>query len=135
MQDNSLAVISCQETVFFRHVAEPDVADAEPRLCQLVLITIANRGPVPIAGRVTIAAGGHEAVTRLEIASGVGEYACFGPTLWPHQSPESAAPVRLDAEGTVIEAATPLGYHRPWTVFLLSDTCTDCTWVYDSWKR
>jgi hypothetical protein len=132
MQDSSLAVVSCQETVFFKRVAEPDVAAAEPVLCQQVLVTIANRGPVPLAGRVTIAAGGHGVETRLEIAPGVAEYACFGPTLWPHRPPEPAALLRLDTEEAVLEAVTPLGHHRPWTVFLLSDTCTDCTWVYDS---
>lgn len=130
MQHSSLTVVSCAETIFFKHIAQP--AGAKPILCQQVLVTIANRGPGPVDGRLAIAAGGDEVVTRLEIAPGVAEYACFGPALWPHRAPEAAAPVRLEAAGAAIEAATPLGHHRPWTVFLLSDTCTDSTWVYDS---
>ncbi|MDQ3413154.1 MAG: hypothetical protein M3509_13665, partial [Chloroflexota bacterium] len=132
MQNTALAVVSSAETVFFKRVAEPLVAAAGPVLCQQVLVTIANHGPAPVAGRVAIAAAGDTVVTRLEIAPGVAEYACFGPTLWPHKAPEAAALVSLYAEGVVHEATTPLGHHRPWTYFLLSDTCTDCTWVYDS---
>jgi hypothetical protein len=131
MRDSSFDVVSCQETIFFKHVAEPDIVAAEPVLCQQVLVTIANDGSEPVAGRVTITADEQPVTTRLAIAPGVAEYACFGSVLWPDRAPDPAASVRLEAAGAVVEATTPLGHHRPWTVYLLSDLCTDHTWVYD----
>jgi hypothetical protein len=132
MAESSVDIVSCQETIFFTRVDEPRIVTDEPVLCQHVLVTIANRDTVPVAANVSVTEGGREVVTPLMVAPGIAEYTCFGPTLWPDRPPDPAAVVRLETENAVVETVTPLGHHRPWTVFLLSDLCTDHTWVYDN---
>ncbi len=122
MPEPRLAIVKAQETLFFSHW--------EGKLCQWVLATIENRLGQPVPGTVTIAAAGEEVATPLEVAPGVREYRCYAPTLWPHHPPVAEAPVRLTTPEGVATAVTSVGHHRPWTVYLLSDVCTDYTWVY-----
>src|SRR5439155_14305025 len=51
--------------------------------------------------------------------------------LWPHHPPVAHAPMRLRIGDTAWTATVSVGSHRPWTMYLLSDVCTDCTFVYD----
>ena len=122
MPEPRLAIVKAQETLFFSHW--------EGKLCQWVLATIENRWGRPMPGTGTIAAAGEEVATPLEVAPGVREYRCYAPTLWPHHPPVAEAPVRLTTPEGVATAVTSVGHHRPWTVYLLSDVCTDYTWVY-----
>jgi hypothetical protein len=117
-----VAVVKAKETIYFSHW--------EGKLCQWVLVTIENRLARPVQGTVSIVAGGEEATTPLTVAPGVWEYRCYAPTLWPHHPPVSDAPVRLVTAEGAVTATTSVGHHRPWTIYLLSDVCTDYTWVY-----
>ncbi len=119
-----IAIVETRETLFFSHEAG--------RLCQWIMVTIESRLEQSTPGSVTITAGGEEVTTALEVMPGVSEYRCYAPALWPERAPASQAPVRLVAAGHTVTATTSVGHHRPWTVYVLSDDCTDYTWVYGS---
>lgn len=122
MPKHRVTVVKTKETIYFSHWAG--------KLCQWIGVTIENRLERPEQGTVSIVAGGEEAITPLEIAPGVREYRCYAPTLWPHHPPVPDAPLRLVTAEGAVTATTSVGHHRPWTVYLLSDVCTDYTWVY-----
>ncbi len=122
MREQSIAIVETRETIFFSHVGG--------RLRQWIMVTVESRLALPAQGTVTIAAGGEEADTCLEIVPGAREYRCYAPTLWPAQPPEPQAPVRLLVAGEIAAATAGVGSHRPWTVYVLADDCTDYTWVY-----
>jgi len=119
-----ISIVEARETIFFSYV--------EGRLRQWVRLTIQNRSGQVVSGTATVAAGGEEAVTVLEIRPGVRDYTVYAPTLWPLHPPEPAAPLCLTAGGETATATVPVGAHRPWTIYLLSDVCTDYTWAYAS---
>ena len=121
MSENYLTIVQTEETIFFSYEGE--------RLCQWVTITVASRADQTVKAGASIEAGGEEVVTLLEIVPGVREYRCYAPTLWPAGSPVDAAPVRLTAGEDVVTSTVSVGHHRPWTIYLLSDVCTDYTWV------
>ncbi len=122
MPENDIAIVAATETIFFgRH---------EDRLCQWVQVTIDNASDRSVHGEVTIDAGGDSVITPLEIVHGVRDYRCYAPTLWPDRPPVLEAPVRLVAVGPHATSTVSVGTHRPWTVYLLSDACTDYTWAY-----
>lgn len=115
-------IINTQETIFFSYV--------EGRLRQWVTATIWNSRPEAVQAVVTIEAGGERVATPLELLPGVREYTCYAPVLWPLHPPETAAPLRLTVGDEIATAAVSIGTHRPWTIYLLSDVCTDYTWAY-----
>gem|GEM_PF-647019 len=123
MPESKITVFEAQETIFFGR--------EQGRLRQWIMVTIGYRSERPVQGQVEIEAGGEKVITRLEIAPGVRQYRCDAPTLWPHHPPLARAPLRLAAGGDMVTSTAPVGAHRPWTVYLLSDVCTDYTWVYD----
>jgi hypothetical protein len=44
------------------------------------------------------------------------------------------AAVTLTAGSLQAHATVSVGVHRPWVVYLLTDVCTDATWVYSNYK-
>jgi alpha-mannosidase len=122
VSDSKIIIVETKETIFFSRQQE--------WLRQWIMVTVENRGDRPLAGTATIAAGGEEATTALEIAPGVREYRCYAPALWPHHPPVADAVLCLAVGKSVVTATTSVGNHRPWTVYLLSDVCTDYSWVY-----
>jgi len=119
-----LTIVGVAETAFFSRV--------HGELCQWVMATVESRAPAPVRAVARIQAQGHEAVTHLDIAPGTAEYRCHAPTLWPDGAATDAAQLTLTAGGSTLTAACSVGYHRPWTVYLLSDVCTDYTWNYET---
>lgn len=122
MRQGPFAIVGVTETVFF---SRPD-----GQLSQWIMATVESRSPAPVRATVRIRAGGREAVTRLDIAPGTREYRCYAPALWPDRPPDDAATLTLTAGRSTLTAACSVGRHRPWTVYLLSDVCTDYTWNY-----
>jgi len=122
MPGKPLAVLGSTETIFF------STHDGE--LCQWITVTVANQADEVRAGTVRITAGGGTVETRLQVEAGVRDYRCYAPVLWPSCPPEAGASLRLEAGGDVCEATVSVGHHRPWTVYLLSDVCTDYAWAY-----
>lgn len=123
---NKVSLQASQETIFFSHHAG--------QLCQWIELKVENYTSDVIPAVVTISAGRMEARTELELEPGLREYRCFAPTLWPEFPPEPTAHLVLETEDQVIHSETSVGKHRPWTVYLLSDVCTDATWVYDQFE-
>lgn len=123
MTEHLLTIISARETLFFSTV--------EQRLRQWILVVISNRMPEAVVATATIDAGGETVRTLLELQPGIREYRCYAPLLWPDRPPEPHAVLRIMAQGQVVEREVAVGGHRPWTVYLLADVCTDYTWVYD----
>ncbi len=117
-----LAVVEAHETLFFSHDGG--------RLRQWLMATVACRLRKPVPATITVTAGGEEAVTTFELLPGAHEYRCYAPALWPDRPPEEAAPLCLQAGGAQAGAVVRVGHHRPWTVYVLADDCTDYTWVY-----
>jgi len=117
-----MAVIATQEMMFFgQHTG---------RLCQWITVTIDNGGEQAIGGEVTVEAAADRVTTTLEIAPGVRDYRCYAPTLWPTSPPVPAASLHVRAGDTHLTATVSVGTHRPWTIYLLSDACTDYAWAY-----
>lgn len=123
MNQNSIEVPEVRETQFFSDVAG--------RLRQWLMVTIENPTNRLLPGVVTVVVGGEEATTRLDLAPGSREYRCYAPALWPHHPPTDSAAVRVEAGGYMAVTLAPVGHHRPWTVYLLSDVCTDYVWAYE----
>jgi alpha-mannosidase len=119
-----ITIVETKETIFFKRKGDA--------LRQWIIVTVESRSARPVKGTVAIDAGGEEVVTQLDILPGVREYRCYAATLWPHHPPAIEAPVHLIVEGHTITATVSVGTYRPWTVYLLSDVCTDYTWVYES---
>jgi len=120
--ENAIAILATRETIFFSYEGGA--------LRQWITVTIQNLLGEPVRGDMMIEVEGEGVATSLEIAPGVGDYRCYAPTLWPDHPPVAHAPLRLRV-GTATTAATAaVGTHRPWTVYLLSDTCTDYAWAY-----
>lgn len=124
MSGNRIRILGSQETLFFSHL--------ESQLGQWIMLTVESRLDRPTSGRATIAVGDRSMTTPLEIVPGVREYRCYAPVLWPDHPPVEQAAAKLVAGEYSVQATTPAGHHRPWTVYLLSDVCTDYTWVYAS---
>ncbi|MDI7275185.1 MAG: glycoside hydrolase family 38 C-terminal domain-containing protein [Anaerolineae bacterium] len=118
----SIAVVDARETIFFGRHGE--------RLCQWVTAVLESRLEGPLPGTVTITAAGQAVETSLRIEPGVQEYRCYAPVLWPDHPPLEVAPLRVEVGGEVASASVAVGHHRPWTVYVLADDCTDYTWVY-----
>ncbi|NLE45292.1 MAG: hypothetical protein GX620_11270 [Chloroflexi bacterium] len=124
MTDRPMAIVATTETIFFGKV--DDV------LRQWVGVTISNPSDGCVGATVVIEAGGESVSTSLDLRPGVAEYRCHAPVLWPDRSAEPRAVVRLIADGVEASAEVSVGTHRPWTIYVLSDACTDYTWVYDN---
>jgi alpha-mannosidase len=124
MAEQKLVIIDTQETIFFGE-------DDQGQLCQWINVTIDNPTNQPVQGVLVVEAGGKEIMTDLEITPGIRSYRGYAAVLWPHHSPLPQAPVRLHAGGDTTWATVSVGNHRPWTLYLLADICTDYTWVYD----
>ncbi len=122
MPESRIAIVETKETLFFSHEAGP--------LRQWIMVTVESRLAESVAATVTIAAGGEEAVTQLTLVPGVREYRCFAPVLWPAHPPVEDARVRLAAGSQKASATAPVGHHRPWTIYVLADDCTDYVWAY-----
>lgn len=123
MSDSAFTIVSAEETMFFSTV--------DHQLRQWIAVTIASGMPAPVTAVATIGAAGASATTSFEVRPGVWEYYCYAPCLWPEHPPEPNAMLRIIGGQARAETQLAVGGHRPWTVYLLADVCTDYTWVYD----
>lgn len=123
MAGEAFVIWETKETRFFSRV--------DGALRQWIAVTIENPLDQSVTAEVVVEAGGERAVTPLDLIPGVREYRCYAPALWPEHSPVKEAPLRLKVGGWTATATCTVGHYRPWTVYLLSDLCTDYTWVYD----
>lgn len=118
-------LLSCtgsQETLFFSTV--------EGKLRQWIELTLASGFTTPQTAEASLRAGGETVTTQFLLQPGAATYRVYAPLLWPERQPEEAAPLTITAAGQTVETACPVGHHRPWTVYVLADVCTDATWVY-----
>ncbi len=122
MSESGFAIVGAEETIYFSHEAG--------KLRQWVLVTVESGLGESVEATAAVTAGCEEVLTHLTLEPGVREYRCFAPTLWPDRPPEDAARVRLTAGGQTATGTVHVGHHRPWTVYVLSDACTDYAWVY-----
>ncbi len=123
MLPESLSIVKTAEAFYFSTV--------EKALRQWIMITIENRSSKDIASTASITAGGETVATSLSVRPGTAEYRCYAKTLWPENKGESAASLVLSSPDQTINATAPVGNHRPWKIYVLSDVCTDYIWVYD----
>ena len=124
MSENRVSIIETRETIYFSYV--------DGQLRQWIVVTGESRLNGPVSTLATIEAGDSVAETRLELTPGVREYRCYAPALWPDHPPVRDAALQLELTDGVVTHTTSVGHHRPWTIYLLSDGCTDYTWVYDN---
>jgi hypothetical protein len=117
-----ISLLNANETVFFSHV--------EGCLRQWVDLRLSNDSVNEISTVLTITAGGEAVETRLLILSGDMIYRAYAPVQWPRPPEESWLNLRTDEQQ--LETRICLGHYRPWTVYLLSDVCTDYVWAYDA---
>jgi hypothetical protein len=126
MPTKPISILATRETIFFSYQAG--------QLCQWLMVTIANETDQTFAGQVTVAseAGPGPVVTALNLAPGINDYRCYAPLLWPNHTAPAEAQVKLALadQAEAISLTGSIGTYRPWTIYLLSDVCTDYTWVY-----
>ena len=123
---NNLIIVQTEETIFFSHF--------QGVLRQWIQVTIKNDLGANLDAKVKITAGNEAVVTDLVITPGEQVYRCYAPVLWPDKPAEMQAAVELTAGTQQAHATVSVGVHRPWTVYLLADVCTDATWVYANYK-
>jgi hypothetical protein len=128
-QRNDISILGCRETIYFSFIP------GTQELAQWVLVRVENEASGMQSARLTVEAGGKRTVTALDILPGSREYRCFAPKLWPEQPMEREANVRLDYSGGSCSTRCSVGSFRPWTLYLLSDTCSDYTWTYSTELR
>ena len=121
---DQVAIIHAQEEIFFGQ-------DARGELRQWLTVTIDNPSGVVQAAATHVEAAGKRVETQLELIPGVGGYRCYAPVLWPEHAPVGAASLVLTVGDSKVYTAVSVGAYRPWTIYLLSDICTDYTWVFD----
>lgn len=119
---NQISIISAQETIFF--------SQQDGKLRQWITMTVDNKQDQSVYGEVKIVAGDEDILTVLEIQPGCRAYRCYASALWPDRPPVPQAPLHLKFGDETIHTTVSVGSHRPWTIYLLSDVCTDYTWVY-----
>ncbi len=118
-------IIQGNETIFFSHYHDV--------LRQWIQVTIESGAGITVKGTLKITAGGEEVITPLEITPGKQEYRGYAPVLWPQKPADQNATIELITASQQAQLDTSIGAHRPWTVYLLADVCTDATWVYGSY--
>lgn len=123
---NSITVLETKETLFFSRQAGV--------LRQWIEVKLNSELMEPVDCRAMLEAGGQVVVTSLTVHPGKAGYRVYAPVLWPSYSPEEQAALSLEFAHEVVHAICPVGHHRPWVVYVLSDVCTDATWVYDSYE-
>ena len=119
-----IQIIHSTETFFFSHIAG--------QLRQWIHVTVQNDLEQAVRGYFTIEAGGTRVETPVEIAPGVQVVRAYAPVLWPNQPAELKAALRLSIGEEHLFSEVSVGRHRPWTVYLLSDSCVDYVWAYES---
>jgi hypothetical protein len=117
-------LVELREEIFFGR-------DPHGELRQWITVTVASPAPTAIAARLRIDASGVAAETDLELRPGVHGYRGFAPVLWPDRKQAPHATATLTTQDATCTGTVSVGSYRPWTVYLLSDICTDYTWVYD----
>ena len=123
MSSDDLSILETRETVFY--------GDHDGKLCQWIGLDHREQTGCRCPATVLIAGGGDEAATRVTGSMpGVREYRVYAPTLWPCYPAIDQAPVRLTIAGQTWLATVGVGHHRPWSLYLLSDVCTDYCWAY-----
>jgi alpha-mannosidase len=124
-----ISTLGCRETVYFSTLPGSD------ELGQWLLLRVKNQSARMYPARAVVRAGGMKTTTHLDILPGNREYRCFAPKLWPDHPPQKQAKIRLEfSEGNCF-AVCGVGSYRPWTLYLLSDTCSDYTWTYSTELR
>ena len=123
---NHLSIVHTEETIFFSHF--------QGVLRQWIQVTIHNDLSANTAAQVTIRAGGEEVTSELVVNPGEQAYRCYAPVLWPEKPADMQAPVILRAGPDQAQSTVSVGVHRPWVIYLLTDVCTDATWVYANYK-
>jgi hypothetical protein len=126
MTTSQITLTAAVETVFFSQI--------EGRLRQWLEIELDS--PLVQSGpaRVQVSAGGETVETAWIVRPGRNKYRAYAPVLWPDRPPEDEAAVWIFIEDETIEGTCPVGHHRPWVLYALSDVCTDATWVYSSYS-
>jgi hypothetical protein len=124
MPGSSVRIIAARETLFFSHHAG--------ELCQWLELRLENKSGQVLPGLLHIRAPGKETETILAIAPGQGQYRGYAPLLWPEVPGAKRARLRLEIGKDALQMEIDIGRFRPWTVYLLSDVCSDYLWAYDS---
>jgi len=118
-------IVKANETIFFSQVRGV--------LRQWIEVTIESEAGQNLAATLKITAGCEEVFTPLEITPGRHDYRGYAAVLWPQKPADENAVVQVETAAHQAEVVTTIGAHRPWTVYLLADVCTDATWVYGSY--
>jgi len=124
--DDQISLITSLETLYFSHW--------NGALCQWIIVTFENHGSNVLTGIVEITIGNHNAETPVELQPGIGEYRCYAPCLFPEPLPKKEAHLALKVGEMTLAATIPAGTYRPWKIYLLSDVCSDITWLYRNWE-
>lgn len=125
--NKTVNILHAEETIFF--------STYKKNLCQWIKVTIESSQAGTEQGKIELTAGGKKTVTELNIKPGINEYRCYAPLLWPKHAPANNASVILKTKTQTVRSTVSVGMHRPWKAYLLSDVCTDYTWVYGSEKE
>ena len=116
--------VSAFETVFFYRV------DGE--LLQKIELTVDLDRPGSVEAIVDAGAKGVRKTAFGEMGAGRHVLCCHAPVVYPNivdgRHKPLAARLTVQAGPDTAECFVTLGRHRPWTVYVLQDVCSDFTW-------
>ena len=116
--------VTARETVFFHTL--------HGQLCQKVEVMVDLAQPSRIEVIIDAGCKGMRTTTFEGMGAGRQVLSCFAPVVYPnlvngrHLPISAQLTVRVDGE--IFEGMVTLGRHRPWTIYVMQDICTDFTW-------
>jgi alpha-mannosidase len=126
MNDSALTILAARETPYFGRIP------GSRELGQWIMVQLHNTSGHTQRATVTVRSSGRSARIGLRVGAGVQEYRCYAPLLWPESGPDQSALLTLATQTGRQTTRTAVGGHRPWKIYLLSDTCSDYTWGYST---
>jgi hypothetical protein len=127
--NEQIRITGAEETIYFGALPGKSI------LGQWLKVTIESGAARSVRAAATVTARGLSCTCPLEIEPGTREYRCYAPVLWPRHARDPAAILRIESPAGSPETSLPVGSHRPWNLYLLSDACSDYTWDYATEQR
>lgn len=121
--------IDCRETIYYSVIPGTD------ELGQWLILRIDSSEPHVRSARITVEHGKDRTFTDIDLIPGRREYRCYATGGENGPTQPSIALVSLEVSGERFHLSCRVGSYRPWTIYLLSDTCSDYTWGYSNELR
>lgn len=123
MQKIKFRVVGINETIFF------GINPSSDHLANWLDLRMESSGEKTLSAVVEVTAAQMTEKTEILVSPGRSVLRCCAPVLWPDHEPQTAD-VKIIVGSEILTTRVEVGNHRPWTIHVLSDTCSDYTWTY-----